>query len=67
MAAHLVLYDGIPDFDNANSFRRHQHRKRQLDEFLIFIDGFEGAAHVVGDIGGSALLDPVRQSHDAQF
>jgi hypothetical protein len=55
---------GIPGFDTANSLRRHKHRKRQLDELFVLVDGVQGAAHVVRDFGGALLLDPVGQFKD---
>jgi hypothetical protein len=49
------------------SFGCHQHRQRHLDELFISVYGFQGAAHVVGDIGRSLLLDPVRKLLDGGF
>lgn len=43
--------------------RGHQHRKRQLDELLILVDGVQGAAHVFLRVV-VLLLDPVRQLKD---
>jgi hypothetical protein len=48
----------------AKSFRRHQHRQRKLNEFLIPVDRFQGAAYIVGNLGGTALLDLVGKLQD---
>ncbi|MNO88949.1 hypothetical protein D3C76_804180 [compost metagenome] len=58
---------GAGRFNTETSFRRHHHCKRHLDELFIPIDGFQSAAHVVGDVSRSSLLDPVRQFHDGGF
>jgi hypothetical protein len=46
------------------SLRRHEHRERDLDELLVTIDRLQGAAHIVGNLGISSLLDPICQLHD---
>jgi hypothetical protein len=49
------------------SLRRHRYRERHLDELFVLVDSFQGAAYVIGDIGRSALLDPIRKLHDGSF
>lgn len=49
------------------SLRRHQHRERQLDKFFVLIDGVQGAADVIGDVGRTALLHPVLKLQDCGF
>lgn len=46
------------------SLRRHQHRKRHIDELFVLADCVQSAAHVAGNLRRSALLDPKRQLHD---
>jgi len=29
----------------------HQDRQRQLDEFFVLVDGVQGTAYVVGEVG----------------
>ena len=54
----------IPGFDTAKSLRCHQYRQRQLNEFFVLVDGIQGSADVVGDIGRAARLNPVRELQD---
>jgi hypothetical protein len=46
------------------SLRSHPYRERHFDEVFIFIYGFQGDAHVIGDVDRSALLDPIRKLLD---
>ena len=39
------------------SFRRHQHRKRHVDELFIPTDCVQSSAYVAGDLTRAALLD----------
>lgn len=36
-------------------------------ELLIFVDGVQGATNIIGDVGRSALLNPVRDFQDGGF
>jgi len=51
----------------SRSLRRHHHRQRHLDEFLIPVDCVQGAANIVGYIGRATLLYPKRELHDGRF
>jgi len=37
--------------ERLQSLRRHHYRQSHLDELLVLVDGAQGAADVVGDIG----------------
>ena len=46
------------------SVRSHEHRKRQLDELFVLVDGIQGTANDVRYFGGAFLLDPVVRFED---
>jgi hypothetical protein len=50
--------------NTATSFRCHEHRQCHLDEFLVAVDGDQGAAQIVGDLGCAAGLDSVGKLQD---
>lgn len=51
----------------SRSLWSHHYRERHFDEFLIPIDGVQGAADVIGDVGAAVVFDPIGQFHDGGF
>lgn len=50
--------NGMP----SRSHRGHHHRERHFDELLILVDGVQGAANIVGDVGATVLFYPFGRS-----
>jgi hypothetical protein len=46
------------------SLRRHKNCERKLDELFVLIDGVQGTADVVGDVGRAACFNLVGKLKD---
>jgi hypothetical protein len=56
------FYQPRPIAARERSLWGHEHRERHLDEFFIFVDRLQRAAHISNNLGRVALLDPKRGS-----